>query len=297
MDDLLELQNHLKEKYNIDVYINKSRKYDLLEYIDKVEVVYVILLLIIVFICIIYFIYKYLSKKYKAYKKIFLYLFIVPISIVLIYLLIKYLYMVYLYYNNTRIHNHINNMEKVNYNDIEFKTGDILQDTVNWNYKYNLLLFFINVIYFHNIFIIKFKDKNYVLHYIRNNFAYPENIISFKSTNNIEIFLLDDYLKDNNYSSKYYRLFKINNEISNDSIFKFLQSLNKDKLQFTVFPCFKDCNINNFNCVSFILKLLNFTSVIPNLNFSNLTPNDFIYLPQLSNYVYNEPCIMVYNNV
>ena len=201
--------------------------------------------------------------------------------------------MIYLYYNTS----HIDNKDIINYNDIDFNSGDILQEIISWNYKYSFLLFFINVIYWHNIFIINFKDKKYVLHYTKYNFAFPENIISFKSTNNIEIFLLDDYLKDNHYSSEYYRVYKINNKINNDSIFKFLQSLDKDKLQFTFLPCFENCNIDKFNCVSFLFKLLNYVSVIPDLNYSKMTPNDFAYLPELSNYVYNEPFIMKYNKI
>jgi hypothetical protein len=44
--------------------------------------------------------------------------------------------------------------------------------------------------------------------------------------------------------------------------------------------------------MSFILRILNYLKIIPDLNFYNFTSNDLIYLPKLSNNNYNDPIII-----
>lgn len=279
IDDLTELQNYLRNKFNIDVYVNNSTKKN---FIKNINDVYFKLFLCIFFILlIIYCIYFY--KKY--------YILFILLFILCIYFLQRYIIMIYLYdkyYKNNHDHDH----NHVKLNNIKFQTGDILQEVSNWNYIYGFLIYFSNLDFFHNLIVIKFKNKDYFLNYTGGNFGYPGNILSFKSPY-IEIFPLDSYFMDNYHATKYYRLFQINKPINNDKIFKFLQTLNYEKLGFTFLPCIKEnVNNNNYNCMSFILTLLIFLNIIPSINVNNFSSIDLIYLPGLSNKMYNEPIII-----
>ena len=82
-----------------------------------------------------------------------------------------------------------------------------------------------------------------------------------------------------------------------------------EKINFSFMPninyCSKDIKsnigndnfINNKNhCMSFILKLLHYLKIIPQFNFQNFTSNDLIYLPKLSNNLYNDPIIIKIRN-
>ena len=139
--------------------------------------------------------------------------------------------------------------------------------------------------------IIKFKNKNYILNYVENNFGYPKNILSFNETKYIEIFPLEDYLKDNKKYVKYYRIFRPKKYLNNNSIFNFLKSLDMKKLKFSYFN-FIYKNNDTYNCLSFILKILNYLNIISNFDINTIFPNDFIKLPELSNNLYNNPFIM-----
>ena len=111
--------------------------------------------------------------------------------------------MIYSYYKNDKLFE--NNNIKIDKNNLD--TGDILQELTNWNYKDGYLLYlFIPLDFLHNLFIIKFKNKHYILHYTMNC-GYPPNILSFQ-TKHVEVCLLDDYLRDNYSSTKYYRVLK-----------------------------------------------------------------------------------------
>jgi hypothetical protein len=179
----------------------------------------------------------------------------------------------------------------IKYSDIDFKTGDILQEVINWDFENLYFLYFIQIDYLHTFMIIKFKNKNYILNYVENNFGYPKNILSFNETKYIEIFPLEDYLKDNKKYVKYYRMFRPKKYLNNNSIFNFLKSLDMKKLKFSYFN-FIYKNNDTYNCLSFTLKILNYLNIISNFDINTIFPNDFIKLPELSNNLYNNPFMM-----
>jgi hypothetical protein len=282
IEDLKELQEYLKNKYNINVYLNESKKINI---IKKIEDVYLRLFFLIIFTIIIYILYIIIKNiNLFSYVKIILYILFIFIIIYIVFLLQKYIFMIYFYNKNYNFYDETS----INYNNINFETGDILQEVSNWNYSYGFLLYLFPLDFLHNIFIIKFKNKNYILHYTNDNFGYPKNILSFDSKH-MEIFLLEDYLINNHHSTKYYRFFKSKKELDNEKIFDFLKNLNMNDLKFSYLPCIKNCKntSNNYNCMSFILKILNYLKIIPDFNFYNFTSNDLIYLPRLSNNIYN----------
>ena len=296
IDDLKELQDYLIHKYNIKIYLNNSKNIGV---IKKIEDVYLKLFFLIVSIIIIFLLYYIFKKDINKFRKtnlfinIIFYTILIFISLYVIFLLQKYLFMIYFYYKN----NNIYEQSSVNYKNINFETGDILQEVSNWNYNFGFLLYLFPLDFLHNIFIIKFKNKNYVLHYTMDNCGYPKNILTF-NTKHLEIFLLDDYLRDNYHATKYYRIFKPKKSLDNEKIFDFLKNIDIDNLKFSFLPCIKNCiyntndNNNNYNCMSFILRILNYLKIIPEFNFYNFTSNDLIYLPKLSNNNYNDSIII-----
>lgn len=295
-NDLTELQHYLKKKYNINVFLNKSGNINV---IKKIEYVYLLLLFLIIFTLLIFVFYnvfkKYITKirKNNLFINIIFYILLIGISLYVIFLFQKYFFMIYFY--NKYKNNNIYEESSINYNDIDFETGDILQEYPNWTSNYGFFLYLYQLDFFHNIFIIKFKNKNYVLHYTITNFGYPENILSFNNTKYIEIFLLEDYLRDNYYSTKYYRVFKTNKILDNDKIFTFLKNLKMNDLKFSFFPKNENNlnkNTNTNNCITFILKILNYCSILKKFNIYNFKPDDLIYLPELSNNFYDKPFLM-----
>ena len=201
--------------------------------------------------------------------------------------------MIFVYKKNTKNINQLKNENKIikmNKNIYKnLKSGDILQSSFFWNNDYAWLLNIIPIDYLHNIIIINYKNKKYGLHYVNKKFGYPKNILSFNNKH-IEIFDLQEYFYDNYYSSKYYRLVQVKEDINNDDIFIAINKLNDKNIKFTFLPSIKRTNNTDYkyyNCVSFILKILNESSIIPNMNFRNFFPNEFIYLPHISNYYYN----------
>ena len=292
-NDLIELQEYMKNKYNIDVKINKIKKTTYLnKTINQVyKKIFIVFILIIILGLLLYFLlsnkkFSIFIQKYSIVNVVFN-LIIISTILILIYFLQKYLFMIYFYYKN---HNKYED-ESIDINNINFNTGDILQESSNWNYNYGLLLYFSKMNFFHNLFIIKFNNKNYVLHFTRANPGYPENFLNIGK--HIEIFRLEDYLKDNYRSSKYYRVFKYTKNLDNDNIFNFLKIMDTKKLNFSWIPCIKDCDDSNYyNCMSFILKILNKLNIIPKFNISIFTSEDLSYLEHLSNNSYNKPFII-----
>ena len=311
INNLLELKNYLKYKYNLNVNLNNSYDINKNINIQSINTVYIrlVISLIILFITIYIFtkLIDTLNKSNKIYFYFLIILFIIILCSILFYIQ-RYLFMIYFYNKNNKIL--YDEYEKiVEYNEnIKLNSGDILQEETNWNYNYGILLYIFPIKFLHNIIVINFKNKKYGLHYINKKFGYPENILEFEYKH-IELIPLDSYLKDNYYSVKNYRLFKIKKELNNDKIFSFLKTLNMEKINFSFMPninyCSKDIKsnigndnfINNKNhCMSFILKLLHYLKIIPQFNFQNFTSNDLIYLPKLSNNLYNDPIIIKIRN-
>lgn len=314
INDLLELKNYLKHKYNLNVTLNNSYNINKNINIRSINTVYIrlVISLLILFITIYIFI-KLIDTLNKLNKsnKIYFYFLIILLIIILcstLFYIQRYLFMIY-FYNKNNKKTYDEYEEIVEYSEnIKLNTGDILQEETNWNYNYGVLLYIFPIKFLHNIIVINFKNKKYGLHYINKKFGYPENILEFDSKH-IELIPLDSYLKDNYHAVKNYRLFKIKKEVNNDKIFSFLKTLNMEKINFSFMPninyCSKeikknignDNSINNKNhCMSFILKLLHYLNIIPQFNFQNFTSNDLTYLPQLSNNLYNDPIIMRLNN-
>ena len=290
INDLKELQDYLTHKYNIKVYLNNSKNISLIKTIEDVYFRIIFLIIFIIIIILLYYIFeKYITKirKNNLFINIIFYILLIFISLYIIFFLQKYLFMIYFYYKN----NNLYEKSSINYNNVKFETGDILQEVSRWNSKFGIIIYLFKLDFVHNTFIINFKNKNYVLNYMMNNFGYPKNILSFNS-NHLEIFLLDDYLKDNYHAIKYYRIFKPKKSLDNEKIFDFLKYIDIDNLKFSFLPCIKNCLYNNNNCMSFILRLLNYLKIIPDFNFCNFTSNDLIYLPALSNNSYKDPIII-----
>jgi hypothetical protein len=275
MDDLNYLQEYLSINHNLDVKIKKS---DNIFYIKNINIIILILVILLILLFIIFFYFKLDIKSLIA-------------IIILLFFIQKYFFMVYHYYNN--LNKYENNCVKYDINNLE--TGDILQESINWDNKNGFLTFYTDFKFLHNIFVIKFNNNLYGLHYVNSNFGYPENIISFKSKH-IEIFELDKYFIDNYYYVKYYRLFKIKEKLNNDLIFNFIKTLDMEKLFFSYYPNTNEKHIinntNKYHCLSFILNLLNYCNIIPKLNYQNFMSDDLIFLTELSNFKYKESIII-----
>jgi hypothetical protein len=208
-NDLIELKDYLEQKYNIKVFLNKS---DYSIVIDKIEYIYLKLFYLVIFILIIavtYYIFKKYITKYRKknlFINIIFYILLLIISLYIIYLLQDYISLIFLYYNKNNNDN-IYDKSSINYKNINFETGDILQEVVGWNDTNRIFSYLLKAEFSHCLFNIKFKNKNYLMHFTASNFGYPDNILSFNSKY-LEIFLLDDYFIDNYHSKKYYRIFK-----------------------------------------------------------------------------------------
>lgn len=294
-NDLIELQNYMKNKFNIDVSlkVNNKKNVSNIKSINSAYMyIFIIIVLSILFIIFIIFlsknkIFNLLKKKYLIFNIIYYILFIF-IILFIIYNIQKYLFMIYFYYKNNNIYKDV----AKNIDNINFNTGDILQEVSNWNYKKGFFLYLSQFDFLHNLFVFKFKNNDYVLQYVLHSTSYPTNILSFKSKH-LEISRLRDYLEDNKFCTTYYRLFKYNKKLDNDKIFNFLKNLNIENLKFSFSPCLKNCEYDNqFNCMSFIMKLLNSLNIIPKFNIHNFIPNDLVYLNSLSNNAYDKPFII-----
>jgi hypothetical protein len=297
-NDLVELQKYMKDKYNINVKLNKINKkkntsYNIQtinEVYKKLSILIILTILFIIILCFLSF-----NKKFNKMRKIkiiniIFYVTIVYIVFNIIWFFQKYLFMIYLYNkNNDKIEN-----ESIDINNINFESGDILQELANWNFNYGFFIYLFNIEFFHNLFIIKFNNKNYAMHYTLINYGYPENYLSIGK--HLEIFKLEDYLKDNYNSVKNYRVLQYRNKLDNNELFKFFKKIENNDMKFSFIPCLKNCDNNYYyNCMSFILRILNDLNIIPNFNKSTFTSNDAHYLVNLSKNSYKEPFIMKVN--
>jgi hypothetical protein len=290
LNDLNDLKNYLKNKYNINLSIRLPT-----EKKTNVTIQDIYLKLFIQIIILILCIYIYLkNKKYKIYNIILFF-----IILYILYNIFCYFYKIYLY---NHIYNNNNYINYINYNDINFSTGDIIQEKLPW---YNNFGIFINILnnsskYLHGGMVIRFENKNYLLHLAGYKCYYSKPILYFNNNNNIEICPLDNYIKDNYYCNSNYRLFKINpnKKIDNDKLFNVLKEFDIKKIIFKIYIHFaKNNNYNdnfdiNYNCLNFIFKILYKLNIIPLFNFQNILNDDFLFLPNLSNNIYNKEIII-----
>jgi len=279
-NDLYKLKDYLKKNYNMDVIVLNREKYTENKSINLTFLYLFISLFIIIIITYFFFISK------INYIKLILFI----LFLFLIYNIHKYFMRINFYYKKDNIFEN----NSINYTNIDFKTGDILQEATNWNYNYFiiLLLSLFQLDYLHNIFVIKFNNKIYGMHYTKYIYNYPQFCMKFNNKH-IEIFGLEDYIIDNSYATKYYRVFKPNVNIDNNKIFEYLKIMDMKKLNFKFLPDINyNKDTNSYHCMSFILKLLNYINIIPRFNFQNFSSDDLEYLPDLSNGKYDKSFII-----
>lgn len=120
---------------------------------------------------------------------------------------------------------------------------------------------------------------------------FPKYVLYIKSKN-LEISCLNSYLKNNIYT-RYYRVFRSKSIINNDSIFNYLKYITSKNFEFSFYNIF---NINDYQyqCMSFILKFLNYIGIISKFNFNTFIPDNLYNLPKMSNSIYDEPIILFY---
>jgi hypothetical protein len=282
-NDLNELKDYLINNYNLDAKIdvrdgyNKNNMKDLYLNILFLLVLFVILLVVLI----------YIKNKinYLLYFIIIFILFYLLKNLCKIYIYNKFINNYdFKYYDNKEYKKYIN---YENYNDLN--TGDIFQEYIQWYFP---ILFILNFKYIHNFIILKFNNKNYILHFVSCSTPYPKYVLNIKSKN-IEISCLNSYLKNNIYT-KYYRVFKFNNKINNDMIFNYLKYIISKGISFSFYNIFNIYNYQ-YQCMSFILKFLNYLDIIPEFNFNAFIPDNLYNLGKLSNRLYEDPIILKYN--
>lgn len=294
LNDIKELKDYIKNNFNIDTTIRIPSGYIRnIKVVDFYQKVFLYIIILILYIFILYKIIKY-NKKYILFVNIILFL----ILLYLIFYIICLFYSIYLYYNLYKNKNNLDNY--IDYKNIKFETGDIIQEISPWYSKNTILLHILDKRhrYLHGGIIIKFKNKNYLLHVLYNKIGYSNYILDFDNCKYLEICPLDTYIKDNNYSSEYFRLFKNKNKLNNYKLFNTLSEINLEKIAFSYnvhLPENNDYDDNfsiNYNCLNFIYKILYKLNIIPLFNFQNIISNDLVFLPNLSNNVYEKEIII-----
>lgn len=284
--DLDNIKNYIETKYNIQIkyFENKNDKIDNIKSINDI-----FFKIFINILFLILFIYLFIKINLQFMKYIFL--------ILIIYIILIIINKLLLVINYFKINIKMSSIDNIiNYEDIEFKTGDIIQESYNWDYSngfYGYFLFLYPINYFHNSMIIKYNNIDYLLHFLPSSFGYPKDILNINNNISIEIVKLDDYLKDNK-NVYYYRLFSVNKSIDNTQIFNYLSNINNENTKFNFIPYFTLLNKeellenNSYNCLSFLLKMLYEFDIIPIMNYTYFLSDDLVCLPELSNYFYKK---------
>lgn len=289
---LQELSNFLNEKYQMDTYIDKSSEvlfntnYKL--FVIK-RVIYIVLLI---------FLYCYIL----SFKNKHIVLLLIKIIIILIIIFNLYILIInkITKEHEEKINNHIRNNHTINnIKNIDFKTGDVIQQVFYWNVHnttIDLFLFQNNV---HNLFVINFNNHIYAFHYYPyNTWLWGHNVIKFKNNKHMEIVNLYEYIKyEKEKYNTIYRLIKVENKLDNNKIFNIIKNNFNKKSTFTFLPSFKFTSIkdwynnhfNKANCCSFIIKLLYLYGLIKLFNFNNVTSDDLLFLKYVTNGVYKDP--------
>lgn len=288
--DLLEFSDYLNTRYNMNTYIKKPRKYNyksetLIKYILKIIIIIILLILL-----------GFLINKYQKYKiiLIIIYLSILLFVLINIYLLISNTISLKKKVNNIKARNKIHELK-----DIKFKTGDVLQCINNW-VDYNNMFNILHIIFgfVHNLFVIEYKQKVYLIHVVDGDFGYDIDTIYFKNNKYLTIIDLHDYINyESNEMDTVYRVIPVNKLLNNDKIFDIINvNFNHNNHKFTFFGTvnffslkdYFDEHNNKINCSNFIFKLLYIYGIIKLNNFNNLTSDDFIFLKYWTN-IYEDP--------
>lgn len=293
--DLDNIKNYIETKFNIKIQYFENKKNEKDTKIKNITDIFFKIFINFLFLTI--FIYLFIKINLNLIK----YVFLVLIIYIILIIINKFLLVINYFKINIKSSS-INDI--INYKDIEFKTGDIIQESYNWDYSngfYGYFLFFYPINYFHNSMIIKYNNTNYLLHFLPSSFGYPTDILNLNNNISIEIVKLDDYLRDNK-NVYYYRLFSVNKEINNEKIFNYLSKINNDNTKFSFIPSFIQFNKeellenNSYNCLSFLLKILYEFKIIPFMNYTYFLSDDLICLPELSNYFYKKSIHFKYMN-
>ena len=289
---LQELSNFLNEKYQMDTYIDKSSEvlfntnYKL--FVIK-RVIYIVLLI---------FLYCYIL----SFKNKHIVLLLIKIIIILIIIFNLYILIInkLTKEHEEKINNHIRNNHTINnIENIEFKTGDVIQQVYYWTINDKM----INLFYFqnnvHNLLIINFNNNIYALHYYPDDTLFwGHTVIKFKNNKHMEIANLYEYIKyEKEKYNTIYRLIKVENRLDNNKIFNIIKNNFNKKSTFTFLPSIKFTSIedwynnhfNKANCCSFIIKLLYLYGLIKLFNFNNVTSDDLLFLKYITNGVYQDP--------
>ena len=276
-NDLYELKDYLEKKFNIKVkYLKKNYMY----YYTIITIIFLSLIIVLIIL--------YYKKQYKNILLLFLVLLILFVLILLINFKTKLLY-------KKKLKKNI-----LNYKDINFKSGDILQNSVGMDLMdispYASLLFDIN--YFHNSIIIDYNNEKYILYMSPNIENHNSDKLILSDNIPIHIMRLKDYLYHNRYNY-HYRLFQTNHNIDISHLFNYIENINKKKISFLYNPktnFLKNNNNSNskYNCLTFILIFLMRHKIIPEMNYNTMIPDDILFLNKLSNNYYNSPIYFVY---
>ena len=76
-------------------------------------------------------------------------------------------------------------------------------------------------------------------------------------------------------------------------IFNYLKYITSKEISFSCYNIFNKKYI--YQCISFILKFLNYLDIIPEFNFNAFIPDNLYNLGKLSNRLYEDPIILKYN--
>ena len=282
--NILEFKNYIQEKFNIDVYIKKPRKCNIVKNVNDYIIYSIVLCGVILVLLYIYFRKNIIKNKYY---RIF---FLIIIFIITIHFLIFFSNII-TYFNNNKKFKNNENVDFIVENIDYFKTGDIIQDACFWNFPISFILYFITN-YFHSGIIIKYNEMPYILHYVGENMCYPNNIIGIQGNKYIEISPLEDYLNSHKFVTEYFHIIRPGIDIQTDNILNVLSKQLDNKFSFIHN---QTCN-TTYNCCSFILDLLIKMQIIPEMNINYYLPDNFHFLKPLSNGKYNESYI-IKNNI
>jgi len=304
MNNLIDFKNFLNKEYNINAKIYK-RKYKYI-YNNTKNILYNIILL---FLLLLFFIYlsikSFISLKNihffkNTFDKVLFIIIVIIIIIYLLFLIFKFTLEIYNYYFLKKEISKLDLRKIKKYDDIQFETGDIIQCGFEWNmdsFIYQSTTPFLKTTFRSTFLVIKFKNIKYILHFSNKNSPYYKNINKYSIFigNNIEIMLLDNFLYESFLIDRnYYRIFKIKTPIKIDQIIKYIEKINMNKINFSLLPLLSAYNEKTIidrktlNCSSFILNFLYYLKIIPFINYHNILPNDYIFLPNLSNNYYSE---------
>ena len=318
MSHIKDLQEYLKSKFGIKTTLIENDVNSLFSYFNKVSDIYyyyalnILGLVILLFgLYAFFFIYKsgiiekiefpeWIKKNNLLFWIIIIVLFIF-IVIYLLFNIIRKICMLKNYYHFQKRDKYIYKHAK-DFHDIKFKTGSVIQEGTQWNWTGQMMDIILSIFptnYMHNMMVINYKGHAYGLHFGGAS-LYPNEIIKFNQ-GDIRLFDLENYMKNNLLYNDKYRVFLPKKELKSEKIFSSIEKLFEDSKQYefgTNFQFFYNIhqlvNYRYYNCLSFLLKLLNMMKIIPFFNFNGTLPDDMYFLPKMSDGFFKGEQIFTY---